>query len=253
MAQERPKDNAPPNSVKPEVLAVSFVQIMDRTEDAGVVQQSFQQIVETLGFTSATCGTLPATGQFDPTCVLMCTRPAGWADAYFEQGYAKHDPVLREIRRSRRAFAWPGGFGSRPLSRREREVLRQWAEFGMTFGLAVPIPEAGGNIGFVNIAGSQPCTDEKWQSALTLVSIYLYYKLRALAAAHRGPSKRLSPREREILHWISEGKSDWQIGRILAISAKTVNYHTENVKRKFGVATRMQAVVSAIQQGKLSP
>ena len=59
----------------------------------------------------------------------------------------------------------------------------------------------------------------------------------------------LSAREAEVLHWIMVGKSDWQVGKILTISSKTVNYHIENVKRKFGVATRMQAVVAALKSG----
>src|SRR5690349_14676136 len=61
----------------------------------------------------------------------------------------------------------------------------------------------------------------------------------------------LTRRECEVLDWIAQGKSDWQIGQILSISAKTVNYHVENAKRKLGVATRIQAVVAAIRSGDL--
>lgn len=61
----------------------------------------------------------------------------------------------------------------------------------------------------------------------------------------------LTRRECEVLDWIAQGKSDWQIGQILSISAKTVNYHVENTKRKLGVATRIQAVVAAIRAGDL--
>lgn len=61
----------------------------------------------------------------------------------------------------------------------------------------------------------------------------------------------LTEREITCLKWIAEGKSDWQIGIILSISAKTVNYHVENAKRKYGVATRIQAVVAAIRSGDL--
>jgi DNA-binding CsgD family transcriptional regulator len=61
----------------------------------------------------------------------------------------------------------------------------------------------------------------------------------------------LTQREREVLCWIAQGKSDWQIGQILRISAKTVNYHAENAKRKLGVATRIQAVLAAIRSGAL--
>lgn len=63
---------------------------------------------------------------------------------------------------------------------------------------------------------------------------------------------KLTEREITCLKWIAEGKSDWQIGVILSISAKTVNYHVENAKRKLGVATRIQAVVVAIRSGALA-
>ena len=61
----------------------------------------------------------------------------------------------------------------------------------------------------------------------------------------------LTPRETQILEWIASGKSDWQIGKILAISKKTVNYHAENLKRKFGVSTRIQVVVAAMRGGHM--
>jgi DNA-binding CsgD family transcriptional regulator len=62
----------------------------------------------------------------------------------------------------------------------------------------------------------------------------------------------LTPREMQILSWIATGKSDWQIGQILEISNKTVNYHAENLKRKYGVATRIQVVVAALRDGQIS-
>jgi DNA-binding CsgD family transcriptional regulator len=63
--------------------------------------------------------------------------------------------------------------------------------------------------------------------------------------------RMLSNREREILAWIAEGKSDASIGQILNISSKTVNYHVENAKRKFAVATRIQAVIAALRMDLL--
>jgi DNA-binding CsgD family transcriptional regulator len=61
--------------------------------------------------------------------------------------------------------------------------------------------------------------------------------------------RTLSDREAEVLCWISEGKSDWEIGSILKISRKTVNYHVENAKRKLGALTRLNAVIIAIRRG----
>jgi DNA-binding CsgD family transcriptional regulator len=62
----------------------------------------------------------------------------------------------------------------------------------------------------------------------------------------------LTERESEVLSWVAQGKSDWQIGKILNISSKTVNYHAENAKRKLGVATRIQAVIGAIRIGAVA-
>jgi DNA-binding CsgD family transcriptional regulator len=66
--------------------------------------------------------------------------------------------------------------------------------------------------------------------------------------ASPGPSQ-ITARESEILAWVAVGKSDWAIGRLLKISGKTVNFHVENAKRKFGVATRVQAVIVALRTG----
>jgi DNA-binding CsgD family transcriptional regulator len=60
---------------------------------------------------------------------------------------------------------------------------------------------------------------------------------------------RVTQRETQILGWVAAGKSDWAIGQILNISGKTVNFHVENAKRKFGVGTRMQVVIAAMRKG----
>ena len=52
----------------------------------------------------------------------------------------------------------------------------------------------------------------------------------------------LSAREREILHWVREGKRNSEIAQILNISAHTVRHHLENVFTKLGVETRTAAI-----------
>jgi LuxR family transcriptional regulator, quorum-sensing system regulator LasR len=68
-------------------------------------------------------------------------------------------------------------------------------------------------------------------------------------APYRRP--RLSPRERDILRWTARGKSYWEIGQILKISPKTVNYHFEKIKRKFAMRTRIEIVLMADRFGLL--
>jgi pimeloyl-ACP methyl ester carboxylesterase/DNA-binding CsgD family transcriptional regulator len=59
----------------------------------------------------------------------------------------------------------------------------------------------------------------------------------------------LSPREREILVLITEGKANAQIAEALDLREKTVRNHVSNVFDKLGVWTRAQAIVFARDRG----
>lgn len=54
----------------------------------------------------------------------------------------------------------------------------------------------------------------------------------------------LSPREREVFHWLEQGKTNEEIGIILGISHHTVKNHLERVFQKLGVHNRREAVLS---------
>lgn len=57
----------------------------------------------------------------------------------------------------------------------------------------------------------------------------------------------LSPREAEILLWVAQGKTNYEIGVILNISAATVKKHLEHVYAKLGVETRNAATLRALE------
>lgn len=57
-----------------------------------------------------------------------------------------------------------------------------------------------------------------------------------------GIARALSGREAEILGWVREGKSNYEIGRILGISALTVKNHLQRIYRTLGVSNRAHAL-----------
>jgi transcriptional regulator EpsA len=66
-----------------------------------------------------------------------------------------------------------------------------------------------------------------------------------VAAATRAPveaARPLSPRETEILRWLAEGKSNYEVGCILGISAATVKNHLQRIYRTLGVSNRAHAL-----------
>lgn len=55
----------------------------------------------------------------------------------------------------------------------------------------------------------------------------------------------LVERERETLTWAARGKTFAEIGQILGLSRRTVEFHLDNARRKLGVSTRTQALIKA--------
>ena len=64
---------------------------------------------------------------------------------------------------------------------------------------------------------------------------------------------RLTPRELECLQWSALGKSSWEIAAILQISESAVNFHMANIRQKFQVGSRRQAIAQAVRLGLLRP
>lgn len=58
---------------------------------------------------------------------------------------------------------------------------------------------------------------------------------------HLPSNKPLTPREREILHWLAEGKRDHEIAHILKLSVRTVQQHVGVCLQKLRVETRTAA------------
>ena len=54
----------------------------------------------------------------------------------------------------------------------------------------------------------------------------------------------LTPREREVHHWLSEGKSNDEIATILGISPHTVKNHLDHIFQKLGVENRLAAITA---------
>lgn len=69
-----------------------------------------------------------------------------------------------------------------------------------------------------------------------------------------GAAKALvSKKQREILQWIYQGKTNWEISRILEIKEETVKYHVDQAMARLKVKTRAQAVGRALEIGAISP
>lgn len=62
----------------------------------------------------------------------------------------------------------------------------------------------------------------------------------------------MTPREREVLTLLAEGRSNAEISLALGISANTVKWHLRHLFERFDASTRTETVVRAMREGVLT-
>jgi DNA-binding CsgD family transcriptional regulator len=65
------------------------------------------------------------------------------------------------------------------------------------------------------------------------------------------PWRTLSSREREVLHWLSLGKSAEDVATILDLSISTIMFHCRTAAQKYGTVNRTHTVAEAFRRGDL--
>lgn len=112
-------------------------------------------------------------------------------------------------------------------------------QYNLDFRLPAP---TGRTKTFLFHASRRPFT-ERDRFVLELLQPHLHrLEERILARGRMATYAGLTPREAEVLGWVSRGKTNAEIGAILWISPGTVRKHLENAYRKLGVRTRTAAV-----------
>jgi LuxR family quorum-sensing transcriptional regulator LasR len=189
---------------------------------------------------------------------LQSNYSAEWRDTYDTGKLAYVDPTVGHCLSSALPIVWePETFGAPD----QRALYEEACGYGIRSGITFPIHGPNGEFGVVSFASDQFPGAKFRQAAgefmpgLSLIRDYAFQS----SLQFLGPKKiseeapRLTRRELEILNWVMVGKSSWEISKITSCSEATVNFHLANVRQKFNVNTRQQALVKAISLGMLTP
>jgi DNA-binding NarL/FixJ family response regulator len=65
------------------------------------------------------------------------------------------------------------------------------------------------------------------------------------------PAPDLTPREREVVRLVADGRTNDEVGAILGVSAKTVEAHLSRIFERAGVQSRTELATRAIREGWL--
>lgn len=182
--------------------------------------------------------------------------PTFWSN-YLELCRANQEPITRVLRTIPRPTALTDLQQHPRLRRRTGPILNLLAHHDITEIVAVPAIDQQLNLYIMVLAGHNLGLHQNQRQFLTQVAADIVQRLPASKLRQTSVSPpqhlNLTPRQMEIAAWIVAGKTDWEIGEILGISSKTVNFHVENIKRAYGVKSRNQFVAAIIHDGGLTP
>lgn len=209
--------------------------------------------LEQFGFESFLITGLPPKGSQFREHTILNGWPAEWYERYSERGYYSEDIVATRGRETVDAFRWTEAAQDAPKGSTSERIMNEARDLGLYDGVLVPIYGIDGAQYCVTMAGREFDSRQKSMGALQMMCMYAHHRAQAFDEARAEEARkmrrqiRLSVREQECLRWVAAGKTDWDIGAILNISAHTAEAHVRKAMRKLNAVNRTQAVVEAMR------
>jgi LuxR family quorum-sensing transcriptional regulator LasR len=215
-------------------------------------------IASHLGFTHVLYGGVPNKLFPLQRAFIKSNYPQRWRRTYDEGKLHSVDPTVSHCMKSGLPIAWkPETF----VTPEQKNFYEEASGYGLRAGVSLPAHGSNGEFGMLSFATDHlpdsrtPLPEETNLADLALVRDYAFESSLKFLDDRReeSPPVRLTCKERECLQWVVIGKSSWEISKLLNCSEATINFHIANIKSKFNVRTRQQAVVKAISQGLIVP
>ncbi len=186
---------------------------------------------------------------------------SSWMSHYLDNGYEKKDPVPRFCFATTKPFTWDWLTSTQNLAPIQHRIMNEAKEARLLDGAALPIYGANGELAGIGIASSlggvKP--DINLLSKIRAVTLHFHMAYTELEKKEQEGNTsmpvtiHLTMREKEILLWAAEGKSDQIIADIIGISYSGIRFHMNNVFRKFNVNDRTLVIAKAIRHGLILP
>lgn len=183
---------------------------------------------------------------------------SNWLNKYTADKLHYVDPTFAHCLSKSTPLIWSPDIFS---ARKQKEMYEEASGYGIRSGVTLPIHGASGELGILCfVSDRRPDQHFHNEANRNLPELccfrdfILESSLKFLKLPHDSEQPvSVTRRELECLKWCAAGKSSWEIAKILRCAEPTVNFHFNNIRRKFNTNSRQQAVVRAIKQGLIQP
>jgi DNA-binding CsgD family transcriptional regulator len=188
----------------------------------------------------------------DPDDALFLTTcDADYVKRYFQGGFYARTPVFRWAEHNSGICTWAWvkeAFEKGKLATDEAEAVRLNATMGIVAGISVSFPEvlsrSKGAMGLIANPGVSP-EDVEVLFAARREEILAVANMMHLTIVHLPQLSRhraLSPRQREALEWVADGKTTQDVALLMGVSPAMVEKHLRLAREALAVETTAQAV-----------
>jgi len=227
-----------------------FIEQSRRIETVAELGTLYSSVVEAQGYENSVLTSLRGRkiGR-----VSWAKIPDGYYDAYMHGRWDQIDPVVACSLRAIRPFLWSDVIERTELTEPQVRFMEECRNLKVQSGVVFPFHGPGHHLDIVSISrrtGEAP--DRESFGLLHAISAQTWNRFLELSEEQPfldPEGAPLTPREIEILRWCKAGKTRSDIGEILSISSKTVEYHLSNIMTKLRANNQITAVVIAIQRG----
>ncbi|HFD32228.1 MAG TPA: LuxR family transcriptional regulator [Gammaproteobacteria bacterium] len=179
---------------------------------------------------------------------INISYPTDWTDTYRAQNFLAIDPIILSGKTG--LLYWKDVYREIPP---DREFYSQAKSYGLANGFSHIISNQQ-IFGLMSVAGKELVNSPRNQAILNNLAPHLHQLVLSLThQKEKANLPRLTPREREVLLWAMEGKSNWEISVVLGIGRESVKGHIANILRKLNASNRTHAVAIALQNDLLFP
>ena len=234
---------------------LGVIDTIEAQSDPAALLAALAAYTQTLGFLHVSIAQIlnPALASRDLRYYGESDFPQEWQENWLVSNYAMHDPIVRYALRSRAAFTWDEARDmADAMGQRVHDTSR---DYGLVNGLAIPIAIGNRPPGVISLAHNGLDFSEKEIATIELVCIHAYTRFAAIneEGEFLETSVSITPREREILHFIAAGRTAGQVGKVLGISETTVVKHLANLSMKLETSNRIHTVTRCIRTGAILP
>jgi DNA-binding CsgD family transcriptional regulator len=218
------------------------------------VGELFRKEVARHGFTSSACRVVMRSRSGESR-VLFRNWPKGWAELSDRKRFGAASFVTAEVHRRMTPFTWHDVRQARTFTTGEQAVWDHAQAWGWRNGFVMPVHGPYGYVANVSMASVERDLDlgPVQRAGLQMIALLAHERCRALAdaAPTQISPKAMTARELECLRWVAAGKTDWEIGMILSISAATAKFHIDRARAKLGARNRAEAAARLVLSGLL--